>query len=389
MVLELANDESILGALDKAIDNSNLDSVERAVGGDFRAWSNGVSHMLFMYRVEDGSNLMKASLQFASRYIAELVVNMILTKSKDDLYKLLSSAEKKPVFGSFYGLLYEPLVHQILSEGGKFNCRALEPATGQSLGTSSDFKLDIGHTNFQGGLIWRNELELKNLPCDTYACPHSKNEAAIDAVMRITNSSLDSSCNPQPRLRLFQMTKAENHPVLKDSIVSVLKNLHPAGAAHIPVELYFVVPGLKYAKFTRQNYLNKDGKVSVDQTLTGVQQFVVEVNLTQDSPTAPPTLPLPLPLIAPVTGTLTTTSLLPSVSVAPTTGPTQASAQTLLPQGVPGPSFQFPLPPALPRSTQVAPIPASISHSAGSVKHSQSSTVVQQEEPKKQRRAPK
>jgi hypothetical protein len=145
--------------------------------------------------------------------------------------------------------LFEIYGHRVFSKGGRtLKCRDLQD------GSSSDFvleRLNCQPITFGIGSFPQAPLS------SYYEASDDDNFPAID------------SLNSQG---MFQFTIAQNHPIRG---VQILKQL--CGLYSNP-KIYFVVPPHRFEKFTKQNFLGKQGNLAVGD-IPGLEQYVLELEV--------------------------------------------------------------------------------------------------------------
>lgn len=210
---------------------------------------------------------------FASTYIADKVTRRFREKILSDAHHLIVGGEGMGPLGALRGLKMEPLVHDMLAEGGTFNVHKLldvDPTTGHATGTIVEDTLVLPACSTREFSLTRAGVmsPAGAFVAGSYLKPDSRILAAVDSV-------------EFPNL-LFQSTVSKKHELKHDGMVKILKGL----GNPINPRLYFVVPrGRTYQEFIRkQPYTapsSSKAVANIDPSVQQVEQYALELPLPQ------------------------------------------------------------------------------------------------------------
>jgi hypothetical protein len=234
--------------VDQAITRTGLEACTRAVGEIYS--DDKISHVILQLVPTDDYEEYK--VMYSSVYVAEAVASRYAQANKSDLVKFLLASDDLSNYGNLRGYVFEGYCHNIISAGGSFSIRSLEPGATQKvevLKIAKCTKLFAGGT-FDSAKQGRNN----------YYRPVSRNFGAVDAWIQSVG--------------FFQMTVNARHGINMNEMNTCLSYcLEP--------NLYFVVPSGMFSSFERQNFLTTQGTVAkkISPDLQKLKQFVMSIEL--------------------------------------------------------------------------------------------------------------
>jgi hypothetical protein len=195
---------------------------------------NLVVHRLLHYIPKDDPTF--ATLRFGSYIIGKQIYDRLFAKLSRERAKLMHWLEGAGKSSSFYGWLFENLVHEELIKGGKFPYIQLEEQRREEM---LPVVPTVGHyqrfaSNFTLEMVFKN----------VYQIPKSQSFKSIDSYILSKNG-----------LFLFQITTSSNHPVNCAGLVELFANLGLVEKIKQNprlVQLIFVVPKGMGVSFKRQ-----------------------------------------------------------------------------------------------------------------------------------------
>ena len=176
-----------------------------------------VTHSIIHYKV--AANYLDFSLVFASTWIADVALKLLLFYQQEKLRRLLLSGGSSPFLAPLLGNLFEDYAHQVLSTGGPFSGRSLD----------DEMKCQLFLPKMEIRRFYKfSECICKNV----YYRAGRLNQASIDSVV------VDKG--------YFQITKASYRPISRDPMEKIMKQMKLT-------EFFFVVPDWMYDNFKKQN----------------------------------------------------------------------------------------------------------------------------------------
>jgi hypothetical protein len=223
---------AIIGGLPRYVIEKDV-NLKRKVKGAFSRHSDGkferivvdglvneneISHLLVHFKV--WSNYLDYTLNFASKYVAEIALKLFLLYQQEELRQLLRSGGSSPFLGSLLGYLFENYAHRILSAGGLFAGRSLDDGTLCGLVLP---KMDLRR--------FYNLSECKN--GNVYYMAAYKNQPCFESIVRGKG--------------YFQMTMAKYHPISRVPMERIVERMKMNN-------FYFVVPDWLFDTFKKQAF---------------------------------------------------------------------------------------------------------------------------------------
>jgi hypothetical protein len=230
-----------------ALTRTSLENCTRAVGEIYS--NDNVSHVIL--QLVPTADYIGFKVMYLSVYIAEQVASRYAQANKGGLITFLLASDDLPNYGNLRGYVFEGYCHNIISAGGSFSIRSLEP------GATQKEELQIPKcTKLFAGRAFDSAKQGKN----NYYRPVSRNFGAVDAWIQSVG--------------FFQITVNAHHGIK----VNEMKNCLPY--CREP-NLYFVVPSGMFSSFKKQNFLTAQGTVAknITRDLPKLKQFVMSVEL--------------------------------------------------------------------------------------------------------------
>ena len=181
-----------------------------------------VIHSIIHYKV--AANYLDFSLVFASTWMAEVTLKLLIFYQQEKLRRWFLSGESSPFLAPLLGKLFEEYAHQVLSTGGLFY--------GRSLDNEMMYQLFLPKMEIRRFYDF-SECTDKNV----YYKAERLNQPSIDSVV------MDKG--------YFQITKAGYHPISRDPMEKVMKKMKLT-------EYCFVVPDWLYNNFKKQGCERKE-----------------------------------------------------------------------------------------------------------------------------------
>ncbi|PKK72240.1 hypothetical protein RhiirC2_777424 [Rhizophagus irregularis] len=191
------------------------------------------------------------SLEFASDYVAEGVINRLSEINKQALLDFVKTSVDINEYGSLRGIIFERLAHRKLLNGGTFECRSLD-------GKGDGYDVKIQKNPKMEKLLFSNIDEIQ---ANKYCIPTQMN-----------NKSFDAFIHPA---YFFQMTIAKNHPIIKSGLEKLIKR------ASGDIDFHFVVPKSIFSDYKEQPLHTTKGTVLRNKPswLDRFKQYVIDVDL--------------------------------------------------------------------------------------------------------------
>jgi len=168
-----------------------------------------------------------SNLDFASDYVYEKVMDVLLTNYREQLQTFVQASKSISDYGTLRGTIFERIAHGKLLNGGSFKVRPLFGQTTSCFGISnSNRKLTIPPRD---KLLFSKPDEVIQ---NRYCIPTQKNNASFDAFV-----SPDT---------FFQMTIADNHPIIRIGLEKYIKD------DNSDINFYFVLPTDLYNDYKPQ-----------------------------------------------------------------------------------------------------------------------------------------
>ena len=172
-----------------------------------------VTHSIIHYEV--AANYLDFSLVFASTWIAEVALKLLLFYQQEKLRRLLFSGGSSPFLVPLLGNLFEDYAHQVLSVGGLFYGRLLDDETRCQLTLP--------------------KMEIRRF----YDFSECTEKSVYYRAGRLNQSSIDSVVVNKG---YFQITKASYHQISRDPMEKIMEKMKLT-------KYYFVVPDWMYDNF--------------------------------------------------------------------------------------------------------------------------------------------
>ncbi|CAB4393915.1 unnamed protein product [Rhizophagus irregularis] len=191
------------------------------------------------------------SLEFASDYVAEGVINRLSEINRQALLDFVKTSVDINEYGSLRGIIFERLAHRKLLNGGTFECRSLD-------GKGDGYDVKIQKNPKMEKLLFSNIDEIQ---ANKYCIPTQMN-----------NKSFDAFIHPA---YFFQMTIAKNHPIIKSGLEKLIKR------ASGDIDFHFVVPKSIFSDYKEQPLHTTKGTVLRNKPswLDRFKQYVIDVDL--------------------------------------------------------------------------------------------------------------
>jgi len=235
----------------EALTRTSLENCTRAVGEIYS--NDNVSHVIL--QLVPTPDYKRYTVMYSSVYVAEEVASRYALENKGGLITFLLASDDLPKYGGLRGYVFEGYCHNIISTGGSFFVRSLEP------GAKKEERLKIPKCKklFAGSSFDSTEQK-KN----EYYRPVSRNFGAVDAWIQSVG--------------FFQMTVNAHHGINMNEMKTCLSYCDEP-------KLYFVVPSGMFSSFEKQNFLTAKGIVAqkTPKELLKLKQFVISIELDAGS----------------------------------------------------------------------------------------------------------
>ena len=192
-------------------------------------------------------------MKFASHYVADQVTQRIYAE-RDKVKQFLRATEGESRYGALRGYLYEPMVHTILRNGGKFSYHKLR--TGKSAKIPTERTLELERTV----LTEFSNISEINEEKKFYRPKQAKFPALI-----------------APKY-IFQITTGLSHPIPMARLADIANHLATLQNSNTPkIKLFFVLPPHIYPSFRKQLFhtLEKQVAPQIPSILLKVKQYAI------------------------------------------------------------------------------------------------------------------
>jgi len=256
--LQLSKPEKLIEALNRSSSDPDL------------------SHKLIHMQVVEGVKYSNVRYQFASKYIADKVIERLVKTHKQSIYYWLAATAGASALAGIRGLVFEQHAHERLAQGGTFKIRELVDH-----GNETTLALEAREK-----AVFVQLDEIEQLDASKYAQPLKGNQESIDSLIL-------------PNM-VFQFTVSLSHPVKQAGLVKAYKAMglenppspkkrrgNEGGKIPIDVDedkiprLYFVVPEDIFDQFRSQPFHdNKSRVVQGSGLVASTRQFALSISFS-------------------------------------------------------------------------------------------------------------